>query len=149
MPAGALQETALPAEGLDRTPTTTTSVATPSETTAAKRNDRINCGRRYSAARWVTVNARRISGVATGRASGEELDQQLRHAIRCVELHPVARAFDSLVAPRRADVLAGAEHPVLGEVVVTAAPDAESRRGDVRQRRHLLELALRHGVRAV
>src|SRR3954453_23117047 len=119
MPAGALHATDFSVEGLVRAPSTTMSVATPSATTAAKRNDRINHDdatpvrvRRQLTLAEFPLSRRR-------RPSGEELEQQLVEPPGRVELHPGARALDSLVPPRAADVLAGAEHAFFGEVVVT------------------------------
>ena len=60
---------------------------------------------------------------------GQEAEQQLVEPVGLVELHPVARALDALVAPLRLDLLAGALELRLGQVVVAAAPDAERRHG--------------------
>src|SRR4051794_41903138 len=66
---------------------------------------------------------------------GEEPEQEPVDLLRGVELHPVRGALDALVAPGAGDELAGRDHPVLGQVVVAAAPEAERVGGDLRERR--------------
>src|SRR4051812_48364580 len=65
----------------------------------------------------------------SAKASRQEVEQELVDALRRVELKPVARAVDPLVAPRSRDVLARSGHALLEQVVVADAPDPERRSG--------------------
>src|SRR3954451_3305625 len=108
---------------------------------------------RQSAVQWPAAGSESLThfGAKLFRFGplAEEAEQKLVDALRLVDLHPVRGALDVLVAPRACDELTGRGDPILGQIVVAAAPDAERVGLDRGERRTRLELALRVQVRAV
>src|SRR5258707_8264477 len=62
----------------------------------------------------VTRQASRL--IAEGSPSGgQEVEQQSVHLFRCLQLHPVTRAVETLVSSRACHVLAGVRHLALAD----------------------------------
>jgi hypothetical protein len=72
----------------------------------------------------------REDGEAGSSALAEMLKEEVVHALGSVELHPVTGAFNAGVAPRPCHMFGRADHPVLGQVSVAAAPQPQRRSGD-------------------
>src|SRR5205807_5264718 len=57
--------------------------------------------------------------------ANEEAEDQAVEALRLVELHPMAGAFEALVAPQSRDAGSGAQHLRFCQVRISTAPDAQ------------------------
>src|SRR6202011_3120263 len=60
-----------------------------------------------------------------GLLQGEEVQEKRVDPVRCLQLHPVARSFETLIAPRTGHMLRRPGHLGLGQREVAAAPDAQ------------------------
>lgn len=67
----------------------------------------------------------------------QKISEEAIHAFGLIELRPVSRSFEPLVAPGTIDEVLGAKHRRLFEIGVTIRPQTERRgfhRGNLRRR---------------